>query len=298
MIGNGMKCRICWSGVLREKPFGYQFNGRWLGTVECPGCGIIFIHPQPTAEEITHMYSKEYFEGDFRCGHAGNYFDESTLSNLADHELIDRIKLHKPTGNFLEIGCAGGAFLNAARDAGYFVKGVEYSAEAADFARKRFGLDIITGDLGNAAFPDGSLDIVFMGDVLEHLPDPVTTLREINRVLNPGGILVIECPMQTNTLFSRTGFMVYSVLGRRTAVPLPPYHLFEYRPTSMKNLLQRCGFGITFLDQSTIRPQEVTLRGSRAVRIGKKVFQYPNYWMTSAFGILGDRIEVFASKKG
>ncbi len=298
MIDDDIKCMICGSNVLRERPFGYLFNGKWLGAVECRECRIIFIHPQPTAEEITEMYSKEYFEGDFRCGHAGSYFDESTLNNLADRTLIERIKQQKSSGGFLEVGCAGGAFLSAARDAGYHVKGVEYSSEAADFARKRFGLDVKTGDLVSARFPDNSFEVVFMGDVLEHLPDPVATIGEINRVLNPTGILVIECPMQTNTIFSRVGFAGYSLLGRRTTVHLPPYHLFEYRPASMRNLLHRCGFEITLWKQSVIRPGEVTLRGPIPLRIGKKLFQYPNYWMTSTFGALGDRIEAVASKTG
>lgn len=296
MIGNDIKCRVCKSSALRERPFGYLFNDKWLGAVECRECRVIFIHPQPTAEEITQMYSKEYFEGDFRCGHAGSYFDESTLNNLADRTLIERIKQQRPSGSFLEVGCAGGAFLNAARDAGYHVKGVEFSSEAVNFAQKRFGLDVKAGDLVSAGFLDNSFDVVFMGDVLEHLPDPVATVREINRVLSPTGILVIECPMQTNTIFSRAGFAGYSLLGRRATVHLPPYHLFEYRPASMKNLLHRCGFEITLWKQSAIRPREVTLRGPMLMQIGKKLFQYPNYWITSTSGALGDRIEVIASR--
>lgn len=297
MIDDRINCKVCGSNAVRGRPFGYQFNGRWLGAVECRECGIIFIHPQPTGEEIVQMYSKEYFEGDFRCGHAGSYFDESTLNRLADRKLIERIKQHKSSGNFLEIGCAGGAFLNAAREAGYHVQGVEYSPEAASFARERFGLDVKTGDITSAHYSDGSFDVVFMGDVLEHLSDPVTTVQEIRRVLSATGILVVECPMQTNTLFSRAGFAAYSLLGKRAVVHLPPYHLFEYRPASMVNLLRRCGFDVTFWSQSSINPEEVTLRGPVSLRVGKKLFQYPNYLMTSIFGILGDRIEVFASKK-
>ena len=288
---------MCGSSHLGEKPFGYTFKGRWLGGIECHECGIIFIHPQPTPSELTEMYSKEYFEGDFRCGHAGSYFDESTLNSLADTSLLQRIKRYKPTGDFLEVGCAGGAFLNAAREAGFRVKGVEYSSEAAEFARKRFGLDVVAGDLSDACYQPDSFDVVFMGDVLEHLPDPVATVTEIHRVLRAGGMLAIECPMQTNTLFSRTGFVVYSLLGRKATVHLPPYHLFEYRPHSMRNMLRRCGFEITLQKEVMISPGQVTLRGPLAHRLGKKAFQYPNYWITSMLGILGDRIEVFATKK-
>lgn len=291
-----LQCKVCGSSRIHGKPFGYQFNGRWLGGVECRNCGIIFLHPQPTAEEITQMYSKEYFEGDFRCGHTGSYFDEATLGNLADRTLIDRIKQHKPSGTFLEVGCAGGAFLNAAREAGFSVKGVEYSSEASEFARKRFGLDVVTGDLDGAHYPTAAFDVVFMGDVLEHLSNPVETVTEIHRVLRPGGLLVIECPMQTNTLFSRSGFLIFSLLGKRATVHLPPYHLFEYRPASMSGLLRRCGFEVTLVKQAMINPREVTLRGSAVVRIGKKLFQYPNYWLTMTLGILGDRIEAFATK--
>ncbi len=290
-------CPVCESTSVRARPFGYRFNGRWLGAVECRTCRIIFIHPQPTVEELARLYSREYFEGDFRCGHAGSYFDERNLSGLADQSLLERIRSSKPSGRLLEVGCAGGAFLHAARDAGYEVAGVEFSAEAAAFARDRFDLHVVAGELAGAKFPPSAFDIVFMGDVLEHLPDPVATLDEIHRVLRPDALLVIHCPMQTNTLFSRAGFLAYSVLGKQATVQLPPYHLFEYRPDSIRYLLRKCRFEITILHQGAIGPKEITLRGSNLQRIGKKVFQYPNSWLTRTLGVFGDRVEVFANKR-
>jgi SAM-dependent methyltransferase len=282
---------------LRTRPFGYAFNDRWLGAYECRECGIIFIHPQPTSDELAQLYSKEYFEGDFRCGHAGSYFDEKTQASLADEQLLARIKALKPAGAFLEVGCAGGAFLHAARNAGYDVTGVEFSDVAAQLARDKFGLNVITGDLATARFPDSTFDVVFMGDVLEHLSDPLATCAEVFRILKPGGVFVIECPMQTNTLFSRLGFFVYTLLGKKATVQLPPYHLFEYRPASMRRLLQRCGFDIVQTQQAMIPPSEVTLRGPRIQRAGKKVLQYPNYLLTKLFGVFGDRIEMVATKR-
>jgi SAM-dependent methyltransferase len=289
-------CPVCSSADVRQRPFGYAFKGRWLGGYECRACGIIFIHPQPTAEELAQLYSKEYFEGDFRCGHAGSYFDEKTQASLADEALIARIKQFKPSGMFLEIGCAGGAFLHAARNAGYEVKGVEFAGAAAQLAREKFGLDVMTGDLMSAAFAEALFDVVFMGDVLEHLPDPLATCREVYRILKPGGVFVIECPMQTNTMFSRLGFFVYGMIGTKATVHLPPYHLFEYRPASMKRMLQRCGFTIVETRQAIIPPSQVTLRGPALQRIGKKLMQYPNAIITHALGIWGDRIEVVATK--
>jgi SAM-dependent methyltransferase len=290
-------CHLCSSSKLAPKPFGYRFNGRWLEGMACRDCGIIFIHPQPAAEEIEQMYTKEYFAGDFRCGHAGSYFDEATLNRLANEGLLRRIKRYQPGGKFLEVGCAGGAFLNAARRAGYEVQGVELSAEAAAFARRKFGLDVIVGEVGRAKFSDGRFDVVFMGDVFEHLPNPLATLQELNRIMAHRGLLVLECPTQTNTLFSRLGFLVYGALGKKAAVNLPPYHLFEYRPQSLKIFLRRCGFEIVAQIATAMSPQEIALRGSALQKIGKKIFQYPNFVMTKLLGIFGDRLELFATKR-
>jgi SAM-dependent methyltransferase len=282
---------------LKAKPFGYSFHGRWLGAFECAACGIIFIHPQPTTNEFVQMYSKEYFEGDFRCGHAGSYFNERTRASLENEALITQIKTLKPTGRFLEVGCAGGALLNAARKAGYETRGVEFSDVAAQLARDTFGLDVVTGDVTDAGFGDGTFDIVFMGDVLEHLPNPAATCREVFRILRHGGVFVIHCPMQTNTLFSRLGFIVYTLVGKKATVDLPPYHVFEFRPASLAAMLRRAEFEIVQKTEWMIPPTKVALRGSGLQKLGKKMFQYPNYILTKAFGVLGDRIEMIARRK-
>lgn len=289
-------CPLCASPQLQSKPFGYHFNGRWLEGTACRDCGIIFIDPQPTAAEIAQMYAKEYFEGDFRCGHAGSYFDERTLQRLADQTLLQRIQRCKRSGKFLEVGCAGGAFLNAACEAGFEVRGVEFAEAAARFARERFGLQVSTGEVQSVKFSKNTFDIVFMGDVLEHLPDPLITVKELHRIMAPEGLLVIACPTQTNTLFSRLGFLVYAGLGKKATVHLPPYHLFEYRPQSLRRFLQRCGFAIAGMTPTMMSPREIALRGSLLQRLGKKMLQYPNYFLTKSFGVYGDRIEVFAIK--
>lgn len=292
-----LTCPLCSSSKLKAMPFGYHHNSRWLGGCECKDCGIIFIDPQPNEEEISEMYSKEYFEGDFRCGHAGSYFDGDSLDRLVSMSLLESIRHYKPKGKFLEVGCAGGAFLNAAKNIGYDVSGVEYSEVAANFARTTFNVNVVTGDLHVAKFSSGIFDVVFMGDVLEHLPNPVATLKEINRITASGGLLVILVPAQTNTLFSRLGLAIYRLLGKKATVNLPPYHLFEYRSDSLETLLRRSGFRSLQKTESLLPPDEITLRGPAVQKMGKKLFQYPNYFLTSVFGVFGDRLDIFAMKQ-
>jgi len=290
-------CPLCSSRKLTPKPFGYQFNGKWLAAVECKDCGIIFIHPQPSDEELQSLYVRDYFEKDYRCGHEGSYFDESSLARFADDELIRSIKKYKNTGKYLEIGCAGGALLNAVRKSGFDVTGIELSESAALFAREKFNLHVEIGDVTTVNLPAETFDVVFMGDVLEHLPNPNDSLTKINHLMKKGGLLIIRCPIQTNTLFSRLGFFVYKLIGKKARVNLPPYHLFEYRKKSIVNLLRRNGFKIDFLKESIMSPSEISLRGTIIQNIFKKFMHYPNYLITKIMKTFGDRIEVYAIKE-
>ncbi len=291
-------CPLCSSSRIHDQPFQYLYRDRKLGAKGCLGCGLIFLHPQPTPEELKQLYAADYFEGgDFRCGHEGGYCDPSTLERMQDPGLLLQIKAMKGGGRFLEIGCAGGALLNAARNLGFRVQGVELSDDACRIAVEKFGLQVHAGDVVNARFPDRSFDVVFLGDVIEHLPDPLTTLREIYRILDNEGMLVMALPSQTNSFFSRIGFSLYRFLGKTATVALPPYHLFEYRPRSLRYLLNKCDFLVIRLDQDIIPPNRINLRGPALQRIGKLLFQYPNRAVTRIFHGFGDRITVFATKQ-
>ncbi len=292
-------CPICTSTSIRKRPFRYLFRGAELRGWECARCGIIFLHPQPTAEELKELYSAEYFEGgDFRCGHEEGYSDPATLEKMSEPGVLIDIKKLTAGKRFLEVGCAGGAFLNTARKLGFQTHGVELSEDASRFAKQTFGLDVFTGELADAKFPDRSFDVVFMGDVIEHLPNPIATLREVHRLLDKDGVLVMALPSQTNSLFSRIGFVLYALLGKSATVGLPPYHLFEYRPRSLRFVLETCGFGIVRLDQGIIAPSRINLRGPAVQRLGKKALQYPNFAVTHMFGVFGDRLTVFARRTG
>lgn len=285
-------CPVCSAPGSVPVPFGYDFQATWLQCIRCTRCGVMFLHPMPSDDQIATLYAREYFEGDFRCGHEGSCFTDPGRAALAGGGLLERIRELRRSGRLLEIGCAGGAFLNAAREAGYEVQGVELSPEASQFARSTFGLPVFTGDLLDARFPGGAFDIAYLGDVIEHLPRPREVLTEIRRILSPGGIIMLACPSQTNTLFSRAGFAAYGLMGRRATVQLPPYHLFEYRPLSIRALLGGCGFERIRVRQHAIPPGAIALRGPLTQRIGKKLLQYPNYALTSVFGVFGDRMEV------
>lgn len=71
-------CHVCGSTPLRTLPFGYEFHGRRIQGIRCSHCDVTSLDPQTLREEIRARYSKEYFDGDYRCGHAGSCFTEAT----------------------------------------------------------------------------------------------------------------------------------------------------------------------------------------------------------------------------
>jgi len=90
----------------------------------------------------------------------------------------------------LDVGCSSGAFLASARSLGYVGTGVEPAAKPVKTA-KEFGLDVRQGFLQDLRFPDETFDAITLFEVIEHVREPMTLLRECRRILKREGVMVI-----------------------------------------------------------------------------------------------------------
>jgi SAM-dependent methyltransferase len=100
-----------------------------------------------------------------------------------------------PKGNFLDVGCGLGFFLDGIRQSSqWIVSGIEFSPEAVAFAREKLNLDVRCGELSSAGYPDAFFDYVHICNVLEHVTDPARFLKECRRILRPGGTLYLCVP--------------------------------------------------------------------------------------------------------
>jgi SAM-dependent methyltransferase len=254
-----------------------------------------FLGVQPSPEGLVELYSAGYFETDFRCGRSeAAYSDESAFleENRGLVDDFERLLPEVRERRLLEVGCAGGWLLKHATGRGWGVRGVELSADAAARARG-LGLDVITGDLDTARFPAAAFDLVYMGDVLEHVPDCRATVAEVARVLEPGGWLYLRGPITTHSMARRLGLFLYGVAGSTIVLREPPYHLWEFRPAPLRRLLEREGLEVVRLVQSKTPP-------SRKKGIGHTVMgaiDAINVPWTGAWGALGDRVVVVARKR-
>lgn len=128
------------------------------------------------------------------------YNREKFLSLQTDHRESRLRKaaamiLSEPAGRLLDIGCGNGSFSAGFLGAGFKVTGIDMTGEQIVAARAR-GLDARVHDLGSGPlpFPDGSFEVAFAGEVIEHIVDTTAFLSEVRRVLTPGGCVVLTTP--------------------------------------------------------------------------------------------------------
>lgn len=99
-----------------------------------------------------------------------------------------------PGKRVLDIGCGTGFFSKMLIEIGYEVTSIDSSPVALDYSRKRGLANLVTGDALKLPFPDGSFDAACALDILEHIDDDRGALKEWQRVLKPGGVLLIFVP--------------------------------------------------------------------------------------------------------
>lgn len=288
-------CLACGSRRLARVAMRYEWQGGRFPAARCRDCGMLFLSVQPVGETLARMYSAEYFEQDFRCGRSDARSTDEAAFRAENDGLLDRLEPLRAQGRLLEVGCASGLLLKRARERGWKVTGVELSPEAVAQARS-LGLDVREGTLNDARLAADSYDVVFMGDVLEHVPDCRETLAEVARVLVPGGHAVVRGPITTHSLARRAGLFLYGSLGRDIVLREPPYHLWEFRPGSLAALARRCGLEVVAIEQSKIPPGRPHGQKSAAQALVMNLLDRVNLPLTRAFNTLGDRAVVVARK--
>jgi 2-polyprenyl-3-methyl-5-hydroxy-6-metoxy-1,4-benzoquinol methylase len=202
--------------------------------VRCNRCELLYLNPQPSWDELESHYPKEY-----HCYIGSIDNQPSKFIRWAQryglkrrYQIIARLKSN---GNLLDVGCSTGLFLDEVRRHGTWnVSGVEPVAAAAKYARQQLHLPVLIGTLVEAAFPDSYFDVITLWDVLEHTPNPQSILREIYRILRPGGWVVIKAP-DPNSVEA-------SIFGPWWVGFEAPQHLFAFPPPVLESKLAELGF--------------------------------------------------------
>jgi SAM-dependent methyltransferase len=286
-------CLACGARAVSPLAMAYEFRGARFPLLECTACGMRFLGVQPAPGAFAELYSAAYFESDYRCGRRDTpYSDEAGFRAEDEGLLAEFAKLRAP-GRLLEIGSAGGWLLKHAGERGWRAQGVEISDEGVTHTR-RLGLEVSHGDLLAATLPAAAFDLVYMGDVLEHVPDCRAVLAEVRRVLTPGGHLYLRGPITTHSLARSLALRLYGATGRSIVLREPPYHLWEFRPAPLARLCRASGLEPVSIRQSKIPPGRTHGHKSTVQKLVMSAIDTVNLPLTNAFNARGDRAVLIA----
>lgn len=220
------------------------------GLYKCLSCGFVFDNPRPTISEIINYYSRQ--------DKYDTWLSEEQARGLLWQKRLAIVRKYKKNGKLLDVGAGVGQFLSLAKQ--YFeVMGTEVSKSACKISQEKYGVVLIEGEIDQVAF-DELFDIVTMFHVLEHVPNPLLTLKRCRELLKPGGILLIAVP---NDLFSLHSFIKrlcallkigrfknYGNLGLPRLVldgSLSEIHLSHFAPYVLSKVLEKNGFDVLTL---------------------------------------------------
>lgn len=200
----------------------------------CRGCGVgrTII---PADFDLRAIYSEAYFRGQRGDGYADYVGSADIVRAESRRSLRALAAVGRTDGQLLEIGCAYGFFLDVVPSS-FRAFGIEVCEDAAKACRSR-GLDVVAGTLTEELLRERRpIDVAVMLDVIEHLSDPLETLRLVSKSMSPGAHLMLTT--------GDWGSGLAKVMGTRWRLMTPPQHLFFFTARSLEVALRRTGFKI------------------------------------------------------
>ena len=274
-----------------------------FGITQCANCQLVRLSPRPVVEQIGYYYPEsEYYsyQAPSEVSHRSrlvslrDFIRNSVLESLG-YKVAPLTKLQKflqpfflrffyesalysqgnrfprfvPDGKALDIGCGNGAFLNLLKQHDWQVTGIDLSAKAAATAKKTFDIDVFVGNTEDAPFENNSFDYIHMSHSIEHLPNPVATMKRVAELLKPTGRVFVETPNIDS--FSA------KVCGEYWMPLETPRHLYLFSPATLSALMSRVGLEVSGIETrffSTTLEWEDTYKREDA--LGKEVENRPN----------------------
>ncbi len=214
-----------------------RVSDRTYEIVRCQDCGLLYLANMPTSDTLADVYdSPAYFAGD-ATGYTSDYLKQrASIEREARrrlHQITQSLGREKTARTLLDIGCAAGFFLSVAQARGWRVHGVEPSSAMAKHASQLLGIEIPRAFVAEQ-YAANSYAAVTLWEVIEHLPAPLTMLRQLHAILVPGGVLALSTP--------NTGHWHAQRYPEWWSEFKPPAHVVYFDENTLRDLLSRAGF--------------------------------------------------------
>jgi 2-polyprenyl-3-methyl-5-hydroxy-6-metoxy-1,4-benzoquinol methylase/spore coat polysaccharide biosynthesis predicted glycosyltransferase SpsG len=267
-----------------------RFNERTYR--RCSRCGVIYQDrtcPPPVE------YEEGYFNEFYKKQYGKTYLEDfDNIKETAKRRLKTIKSLASNRETLLDIGCAFGPFLSAACEEGYSAAGIDPAQEAVRYVREQLKIPAVHGFFPNCQIPKiypltypPLFSVITLWYVIEHFTDCLTVLKEIKKLLRPGGILAFSTP-------SYSGVSGRVNLGKFLSAS-PADHWTVWSPSMCKRALSLAGFKVKKIIITGLHPERFPLLGKFANN--KKSFIHWLLLKISKIFSLGDTFEVYAQTK-
>lgn len=230
----------CWCGNDNLLPFSPEYYRCDICETLISSCGLSKEELMVSDDE-SDFYGRKYWES-----HQTQDLDQPDVFSRSRTDLAERslhwlrtvLKYKLPPASVLELGSAHGGFVALLNRVGYNAKGLELSPFIVDFAKSTFEVPMYCGPIESHDIAESSLDAIVLMDVIEHLPDPESTMKYCLSLLKPDGILVIQCPRYVE------GKTHESIIEEKDPFVIQlkaDEHLNLFSKTSIKMLFDRLG---------------------------------------------------------
>jgi SAM-dependent methyltransferase len=225
------RCAAC--GMVAASPWTAIADWHY---VACSGCGLVRLDPMPTAADAAQLYDNSYFTGSAQRGYAG-YVQDERIHRLNARRHLRRLASAgaQPPGQLVEVGAAAGFLLDEARRQGWSVAGTDVAPSMRSSARELHRIELAAAVDDLDISPDG-FDVAVAKQVLEHIVDPLTLLKDLRSRMRPGGLLSIET-------WDR-GATVARLFGSRWQQVNPPSVLWLWDAGQLRRVIERAGFEV------------------------------------------------------
>lgn len=223
----------------------------------CLACGGAFL-----VSDIIPRDLDNYYQGNiFYAENSKNPVLIEGMKNSARFYLNFLKKHIRPSDEkvFIDIGSNYGSLVEEACKCNFKAKGLEKNDYLVSASLAR-GLDVSSQDLA-ICVSDNSVDVITMMHVLEHLPDPLKSLKDIHQKLKTDGLLMIGVPNFSSYLSKKDGLS-----WRYIALE----HLFYFSPKSLMKMLNLCGFDVVALKRESTNLSSLSIR-----QLGHYLFGQP-----------------------
>lgn len=231
-------CPICnkFNKIYKNSfPYHTTYHNIYYEYYKCSFCSSIFLKKNPSKSQINKMYDNSDYHKTF--------YEEKKikLTNNLIETFLNKY-YNKNNIRICDFGCGNGSFLNQLSN-NYDKYGVEYSEEYLNYlTKKNKNIKFISSEnfLKDNRYIN-YFDVIFLSDVLEHLPDQYKVLNKLEKYLSINGSIIIEGPVEENYNLIYYASLIVGFIKKKLNIKnyFPPYHLVRTNHFSQKYFFKR-----------------------------------------------------------